>query len=901
MKGFSVLLAFLFVIGSLSASAISAEVFYDYSAKCRLLPEAMALEGSCTVSYSVIDPLMASSILIYASKEPDNDRFYYSKGAAYNEDPIKERDNADWIELHELVVDGDTVDLSSLKQEDVLLRYRFKEKKKPGSRVTVKTRFTTHIVNYRDNLVFLLDPWLPIVATDSDKDLVEIPNHYEYSITLPADYRLVASGFIESDSLEGGDRVYRVTDPNISVPYWVASPRIKMIESDDEPIRYRIYSACGPYPEGAIDELREQVEKMYDFFGSPVGDRQDLSFILMPIHMSGLGGANGGNIVFINRIYYKSSILSHFYPHLFLHELLHYWFMNRVFGKLTEADFNFHECFVRNTTAMLSRGSLAVERKRRVKGVSRWFTFLSRVGSLIDMSPQRGGYHFSIFKSKNVGEIPKAEKGAAALNSISLQFPLDQWEQRVLRYFKAVKEKRPITFDLFCRQNRDIAPYLKSWFEEPKDFDYAVGRVESRPLGAGQYESMIEIVNKGGIVSPCPVQITYEDGSSEMKTIATGKVDTITETTDSPVREVMIDPAHIVPDYDRSNDSNRAELRFRASFFPRRGDERTVVMSVMPLPMYSEQTGWNLSSNILSLYGATRSFGAAGNSMDAMTINLGYNFREQGLVWNAHIEKSIGLLPGISTLYLKALDDPEMRLYSIRLKSKSSRSFNDPPIRNFSIFVDFKNLYRPSYRERPDWTTGYNLFVGTTFGWKNTKTLLYPVKGNSLHFSAGKGFDVAGGDWDYEKFSAEAADYRLMPFITILANRLFVGEIRGGAPIQERFDVAKDALFSSYPVYERNGYRIIALDSELRIRKRLPVFDTAIFVRNAWLQDYGESDLRHASELGFSLRTNILKVSLDLTLLRRGFDGSIDHRPAFQIKVGEPFGYSQIRYVSRGQ
>jgi len=872
---------------------------YSYYIEAELLPDRIEILGTYSAIIEIEDTSMVGGFSIYAPGKGNTSKFYFSDSVNYYEDPLIERMFRSSIELTKLHVDGREFDVSALRRNGQFLKVDYQYRKTPGTQVHIETEFITIILDSGDGIMFAID-WLPLIKTENNDDHIDIPKMFEYRITFPKEYNFVPSGFVEDTLYTDSTVTYHVFDPYSPDALWLASPKIALLKEEHTPIHYKLYSACSSYPQGSMDQLEDQFIMLYDFFGPPVGERQELHCVLMPVNYSWLGGFNGGNIVAINSNYYNSSIFSNLFDDVILHELLHYWWINRLYGRLSEGDAVFHESFVRNMTYFLGQDTLAVQRKRDRGRLSRMFGFLSKIDTWSDLSPARGGYHFSILRSKDVDELDKIEKGYWALNALASMHSPKVWNNKIYEYFKAVKAKQAITYDLFCRLNPDIDRYLASWFEDPNDFDYAIKGVATKKIAESRYESIVEVENRGGIVSPCPVLIEYEDGSHALDTVVVfDKVDTIQTVSPLPVERVTLDYDHTIPDFDRSNNRNYRKIEFDISLSSFTNDGYKISTFPIALPAYSEVTGWHLESRILTFNSSRKSFGIAGSgSSHYMGIGVGYNFRSDRLMWNIRYSNPVRYPTKFSMLGFEASDTPECRSYEMNLAANKSKSFYSYPVHKFNVFIKHSKYYTPSYREREDWTTGNNISVGSSYTYQDYITSLYRVKGQYFNIAARKSFDIWDGEWNYEYLSGEAGSYLLLPHLVVSANRLFIGNIWGSAPIQERFDLGRDALFVSYPVYEETGYRLISFDTELRFRKRLPLFDAAVFYRNAWIKDHGLNDYRYTYELGVGLRALVLIIPMvfDVSLLRRTFDGDIDNYPVFQFKLGVPFSYSPMGY-----
>jgi hypothetical protein len=221
-----------------------------------------------------------------------------------------------------------------------------------------------------------------------------------------------------------------------------------------------------------------------------------------------------------------------------------------------------------------------------------------------------------------------------------------------------------------------------------------------------------------------------------------------------------------------------------------------------------------------------------------------------------------------------------------------------PGLNSFHFSTGYDKLLKPKYRKRSDWPTGEIFAFGASYTYHNTTSYSYPVSGYNFDLKISKTTKLLDADWDYEKLNTSLEYYRIMPLLTVLATRLNYGYIWGFAPLQHQFDLAGDALFGTESKYDKTGRSIFSFNTELRIRKRVPLFDVALFSRNAWIKPYGLR-CRQYNEAGVGLRfrdNGSFAMSLDFTLWKRSIDGWGDKTFGVQFKIGRPFSYSSMRW-----
>ncbi|PEN14652.1 peptidase [Longibacter salinarum] len=102
----------------------------------------------------------------------------------------------------------------------------------------------------------------------------------------------------------------------------------------------------------------------------------------------------------------------------------------------------------------------------------------------------------------------------------------------------------------------DLDYFVRSWFYETDVLDFGVTDVTVQ----SNDETFVRVENSGELMMPMPVQVTFEDGTTEdhripAEAFVTGDVHTIAVDSTSPVTKVVIDAQQILPDIDHSNNT----------------------------------------------------------------------------------------------------------------------------------------------------------------------------------------------------------------------------------------------------------------------------------------------------------------------------------------------------------
>ncbi len=149
----------------------------------------------------------------------------------------------------------------------------------------------------------------------------------------------------------------------------------------------------------------------------------------------------------------------------------------------------------------------------------------------------------------------KPAKGLQILRHVVLGE--ERFDDAFRAYIRRWAYKHPQPADLF-RTIEDVAGedldwFWRGWFMTTDSFDVAVASVE-----AGEAGTTITVENRGGLVFPVPVAVTYDDGRAETLRLPVEAFflsDTATLGAGPDVRSVTLDPDRLLPDMDRSNDA----------------------------------------------------------------------------------------------------------------------------------------------------------------------------------------------------------------------------------------------------------------------------------------------------------------------------------------------------------
>ena len=145
----------------------------------------------------------------------------------------------------------------------------------------------------------------------------------------------------------------------------------------------------------------------------------------------------------------------------------------------------------------------------------------------------------------------KGAFGMVLLREQILGKPRFDWALR--KYIRMWAFKHPSPSDFFRAMSseggEDLDWFWRGWYMQHWNFNLAVTKIEG---------SQVTFVNKGQLVLPAIVEVAYADGTHTRFTLPVETWEAkglVIWTGDGPVASVRIDPDHVLPDDDRSDNS----------------------------------------------------------------------------------------------------------------------------------------------------------------------------------------------------------------------------------------------------------------------------------------------------------------------------------------------------------
>ncbi len=125
------------------------------------------------------------------------------------------------------------------------------------------------------------------------------------------------------------------------------------------------------------------------------------------------------------------------------------------------------------------------------------------------------------------------------------------------RYIALWAYKHPSPSDFFRTMDseggEDLSWFWRGWFANNWPLDFGIAAIDEK-------DGSVTLVSKGGLVMPATLQVNYADGSSRRVRVPAeiwqqGATATVDVAGASPVVGAVIDPDHVLPDVDRSNNT----------------------------------------------------------------------------------------------------------------------------------------------------------------------------------------------------------------------------------------------------------------------------------------------------------------------------------------------------------
>jgi len=162
------------------------------------------------------------------------------------------------------------------------------------------------------------------------------------------------------------------------------------------------------------------------------------------------------------------------------------------------------------------------------------------------------------YQLPEAGNVPNYDKPAVALVILREVLGREVFREAMSTFLREWSYRHPLPWDFFRTvsrvADRDMDWFWRSWYLETWTLDHAVGRVRSRDR---RWEITVE--DRGNAIAPAILQVKLEEGLTltrqvQAKAWISGDRQTTVEVpTADRIVEIVLDPAGVLPDVDRSN------------------------------------------------------------------------------------------------------------------------------------------------------------------------------------------------------------------------------------------------------------------------------------------------------------------------------------------------------------
>ncbi|MEW6379708.1 MAG: M1 family aminopeptidase [bacterium] len=801
-------------------------------------------------------------------------------------------------------------------QEKTLLHVSLPRSLAPGEKYTLEIDFHGRVPerfgegHYRQTL-YLQGFWYPFLLSRRDGKWItgieEAPAAYFHlSLTLPSQEVPVSSAVWEKiESHPDGTTTYSGNCGPTPLLALASSRHYRTAEKESEGVKIRAYylpqdaktmQSCLQYAAEAIRYIHQDVQLPLTF--------DHLS--LVDLYMGAPAAYTSGNSIFIPRELHKlPGLLNRIMEAVVVHEVSHLWF-----GVGLTYNFDKHNWI---GEGLANYTSIRYFEKKYGKGKNllswpRWMPNMDYSEYFVEL-PYREeavrGY------DRPITESAKATDDLASLSAMHydkgamihrmLHYLMGDEDYRaflqalVQRYFARIVTTRELLS--LCQEvaKKDLTWFFDQWIYDTKKLDYAIDHISTRQGRTGEIISTVHIRRLQEAVMPGELQVVFQDGRKEtVQFDGRQEEESITLTTEGKIAEASLDPRHILPDIDRSNNHYRLPVRFSPIFdFP---DSDSYLITAIPLstsnPTDKQIIGLTLTAGYLTDW--------------QLLISGFYKQEPRKLGFQALFTRDRLFLPNLAAR-AAAFDVQGVRGGSagFGLTLYESHQQVRMPANYFDLLYNFQEAYYLSEDEDKDLEEKENL-EKKSIRWRGSAgsiSLHYirdarqtPLSGLHLEGGAEICSEELGGDYDFEQYQIDGQYFIHVHHLSSLMLRSFVGDIQGEAPLKKRFSLAGPAMLRGYN-YDLDylGSSIAVWNAELkwpihkRFRKDISIkkyfwfegVDAACYYDGGKVWDNGQRfrDAHYRHDIGTAL---IVKTSLANLIpldLRVDVAFPLDHDP----------------------
>jgi len=337
---------------------------------------------------------------------------------------------------------------------------------------------------------------------------------------------------------------------------------------------------------------------------------------------------------------------------------------------------------------------------------------------------------------------------------------------------------------------QDLTWFFDQWIYDTKKLDYALGKISSHKSSNAIITS-IQIIRKQDAVMPVELQVIFQDNTKQsIQMEGKQKQEIITLESKAEIKEAHLDPGHILPDINRSNNHYHHKIRFYPLFeFP---DSDSYLITAIPY------TSYNPTDKALS--GVTV---MAGYLTDwNLSLSAFYKEEPQRLGFQSLLLKDRLFSPGLAGI-ISFSDIQGLRGGSagLRLTLYEFHQQIRLPANLFTLSCNYQDAYYLSDEEKRKAEEEKTISEGKI----GSITLMYtrdarltPLKGLHVQGTIELGSPDMGGDYDFRQYQFDGKYYFHIHHLSSLMFRSFLGKTQGELPLQKKFSLAGPLMLRGY-------------------------------------------------------------------------------------------------------
>jgi len=583
------------ILGGILPHSVFAFEGLRYEIKANISVEAKTLSAKQQVTFTnnSSETLKEVYFHIYPNRKyrPDEEKFIRRYGGYFKVNPFPEGLPDKGMDIHSVTVDGQDAKFMIEGEDATLLQVSLATPLSPQETINIEMSYDVILPHayarfgWHDRII-KLSHWYPILSVYDKNGWHTYPFYpfhrpffseaanYEVTVTVPQDQVMIHTGLKDSEKSLGDGRKEVVLKSDMPVrDFTIAmSPDYKMVEGAFNGIALKSFYL--PSDKAAAQDALVFAKDLMQYYTKLFGPYPYQEFSIAPVPL-GYGGEQMSNMVFIDtRVYRLPGFLKRYFDFMVSHEVGHQWIYNLVgmneYGEMwLEEGVNSH--------FILQYLEDKYGKDAEIIDYPHWFKDYEWILPKLTFKRTRDyrykmiariGYDHAVVDKLSKFKEPSSifsltyGKGARIVAMVKAVMGDESFERLFERIFDAYRFKN-LSIDDFIdmaeqESGQDLSSFFDDWLYTDKKFDYAVRDVR---------KNKIFLENRGGIVMPAEIKVTFKDRDEKMY-VWQGQTVFIETPKDKAMARVMIDPEDKLLDIDRTN-----------NHWPRK-------LNVKPVPLY---------------------------------------------------------------------------------------------------------------------------------------------------------------------------------------------------------------------------------------------------------------------------------------------------------------------------